>query len=239
MKFPVTGDALNHRLTSLPLSLWRPDRLSTPSGNMGAGFPLGGSPPPDTDIRQRLEYGRRTFQAGDRSRAFDGGYQCGCGRGSTRRTETAPPEVPRDNLSRINKSARYPFGQLSVERGQLIRQILHQTSILEIRGNHFGRECAENLMNKIQSITCRIRRDIAQHGKPVRNVLVDCFFRELCLATWKVKVERSFGGAAFFKDLDQSSRCIALNAKQPLGSCNRARAGVSLTWHAVNLTQRA
>jgi hypothetical protein len=30
-----------------------------------------------------------------------------------------------NNLGRINKSARYAFGQLSVERGQLIRQILH------------------------------------------------------------------------------------------------------------------
>jgi len=96
-----------------------------PGENMGPGSPLGGSPPLDTNIRQRLEYSRRAFQAGDRSRAFEGGYQCGCGRGCARGSETAPPKMPRDNLGRINKSARYPFGQLSVERGQLIRQILH------------------------------------------------------------------------------------------------------------------
>ena len=38
----------------------------------------------------------------------------------------------RDNLGRLDKSARDPLGQLSVERGQLIRQILHEASILEI-----------------------------------------------------------------------------------------------------------
>ncbi|TDQ77481.1 hypothetical protein C7412_13416 [Paraburkholderia silvatlantica] len=74
-------------------------------------------------------------------------------------SETTPPKMRRNNLGRLNKSARYPFGQLSVERGQFIRQILHQASILEIRGDHFSRKCAENLMNKIQSIPRRIRRD--------------------------------------------------------------------------------
>ena len=96
-----------------------------PGENMGPGSLLGGSPPLDTNIRQRLEYSRRAFQAGDRSRAFEGGYQCGCGRGCARGSETAPPKMLRNNLGRINKSARYPFGQLSIERGQLIRQILH------------------------------------------------------------------------------------------------------------------
>jgi hypothetical protein len=84
-----------------------------------------------------------------------------------------------DDLGRINKSARYPLGQFSVERGQLIRQILHQTSVLEIGGDHFSRECPENLMSKIQSITCRIRRDTPQYGNPARNVMIDCFFCEL------------------------------------------------------------
>jgi len=207
-----------------------------PSENIGPGSPLGGSPPLDNNIRQRLEYSRRAFQAGDRSCAFEGGYQCGCGRGCARGSETAPPKMPRDNLGRINKSARYPFGQLNIERGQLIRQILHQTSILEIRGDHFGRECVENLMNKFQSIASRIRRDIAQYSNSTRNVLIDCFFGELCLPAWKVKVERSFRRTAFFKDLGQSGRCVALDAKQSCGSGNRASAGVSLTWHAVNLT---
>jgi hypothetical protein len=99
--------ALHHRLTSLPLSLWRPGRFSPPSESIGPGSPLGGSPPLGTNICQRLEYSRRAFKAGDRSCALDRGYQCGCGRGGTRRTETAPPKVPRDNLGRINKSARY------------------------------------------------------------------------------------------------------------------------------------
>jgi hypothetical protein len=210
-----------------------------PSENIGPGSPLGGSPPLDTNIRQRLEYSRRAFQAGDRSRAFEGGYQCGCGRGCARGSETAPPKMLRNNLGRINKSARYPFGQLSVERGQLIRQILHETSILEIRGDHFGRECAENLLNKIQSITRRIRRDIPQYSNSTRNVMIDCFFCELCLAAWKVKVERSFRRAAFFKDLGQSGRSVALDAKQSFGRGNRAGAGVSLPWHAVNITRFA
>jgi hypothetical protein len=207
-----------------------------PSENIGPGSPLGGSPPLDTNIRQRLEYCRRAFQAGDRSRAFEGGYQCGCGGGCARGSETAPPKMLRNNLGRINKSARYPFGQLSVERGQLIRQILHETSILEIRGDHFGRECAEDLMNKPQSITRRIRRDIPQYGDSARNVMIDCFFCELCLAAWKVKVERSFRRTAFLNDLGQSSRSVALDAKQSFGRGNRASAGVSLTWHASNLT---
>jgi hypothetical protein len=145
----------------------------------------------------------------------------------------------RNNLGRINKSARYPFGQFSVERGQLIRQILHQTSILEIRGDHFGRERAENLLNKIQSITRRIRRDTPQYSNPPRNVMIDCFFCELCLAAWKVKVERSFRRTAFFKDLDQSSRSVALDAEQSFGRGNRASAGVSLTWHAMNVPRFA
>jgi hypothetical protein len=139
----------------------------------------------------------------------------------------------RNNLGRINKSARYPFGQFSVERGQLIRQILHQTSILEIRGDHFGRECAENLLNKMQGIARRIRRDTSQDGHSARDVMIDCFFGELCLAAWKVKVERSFGRTAFFKDLGQSGRRVALDAKQAFGRGNRASAGVSLTWHAA------
>lgn len=210
-----------------------------PGENIGPGSPLGGSPPLSTNIRQRLEYSRRAFQAGDRSRAFEGGYQCGCGRGCARRSETAPPKMLRNNLGRINKSARYPFRQLSVERGQLIRQILHQTSILEIGGDHFGRECAENLMNKIQSITCRIRRNIPQYRNSTRNVVFDCFFCELCLAAWKVKVERSLRRTAFFKDLGQSGRSVALDAKQSFGRGNRASAGVSLTWHAVNISRFA
>ena len=49
----------------------------------------------------------------------------------------------RNYLGRINKSARYPFGQISVECRELIRQILHETSILEIRGDHVRRERAE------------------------------------------------------------------------------------------------
>jgi hypothetical protein len=83
-------------------------------------------------------------------------------------------------------------------------------------------------MNKIQRITRRIRRDIPQYGNSTRNVMIDCFLCELCLAAWKVKVERSFGRTAFFKDLDQSSRSVALDAKQSLGRGNRASAGVSL-----------
>jgi len=39
----------------------------------------------------------------------------------------------------------------SVERGQLIRQILRETSILEIGGGHFAREGVEYLMNKSHS----------------------------------------------------------------------------------------
>lgn len=210
-----------------------------PGENIGPGSSLGGSPPLDTDIRQRLEYSRRAFQACDRPRAFEGGYQCGCGRGRARGSETAPPKMLRNNLGRINKSARYPFGQLSVERRQLIRQILHQTSILEIRGDHFGRECAENLMNKFETIARRIRRDIPQYSNSSRNVMIDGFFCELCLAAGKVKVERSLGRTAFFKDLDQSSRSVALDAKQSFGGGNRARAGVSLTWHAMSITRLA
>jgi hypothetical protein len=94
-------------------------------------------------------------------------------------------------------------------------------------------------MNKIQSIARRIRRDIPQYSNSIRNVMIDCFFCELCLAAWKVKVERSFRRAAFFKDLDQSGRRVALDAKQSFGGGNRASAGVSLTWHAVNITRFA
>ena len=139
----------------------------------------------------------------------------------------------------INKSARDPFGQLSVERGQLIRQILHETSILKIRGDHFGRERAENLPNKIQSIARRIRRDIAQDSHSARDVMIDRFFCELCLAAWKVKVERSLGRTAFFDDLGQSGRRVALDPKQSFGRGNRASAGVSLTWHAANIIRFA
>jgi hypothetical protein len=210
-----------------------------PSENIGPGSPLGGSPPLDTNIRQRFKDSRRALQAGNRSRAFKSGCQCCCGRGRARGSETAPPKMLRNNLGRINKTARYPFGQISVERGQFIRQILHQTPILEIRGDHFGRESAENLLNKIQSITRRIRRDIPQYRNSTRNVMIDCFFCELCLPARKVKVERSFRRAAFFKDLGQSSRSVALDAKQSFGRGNRASASVSLTWHAVYLTRFA
>jgi len=74
-----------------------------------------------------------------------------------------------DDLGRIDKSARDPFGQLSVERGQLIRQILHQASILEVGGDHFGRECAEELTNEIQSIARRIRRYNPQNRNAARK----------------------------------------------------------------------
>jgi hypothetical protein len=145
----------------------------------------------------------------------------------------------RNKLGRISKSARYPFGQLSVERGQLIRQILHQTSVLEISGDHFVRECAEYLVNEIQSVTRRIRGYVPQYGNAIRDVMIDGLFRELCLAAWEMKVERPFGRTAFFKDLGQSSRSVALDPKQSFGGGNRASAGVSLTWHGVNLTRFA
>ena len=145
----------------------------------------------------------------------------------------------RDDPGRIDKSARDPFGQLGVERGQLIRQILHQTSILEIRGDHFGRERAENLMNKTQGITRRIRRNIPQYSNSTRNVMIDCFFCELCLTARKMKIERSFRRAAFFNDLVQSRRSVALDAKQSLGSGNRTIAGISLTGHPVGISRLA
>lgn len=154
-------------------------------------------------------------------------------------SETALSKVLRNNFGRLNKSARYPLGELGVERGQLIRQILHQTSILEIRGDHFSRECPENLMNKIQGVTRRTRRDVSQYSDSIRNVTIDCFFCELCLAARKVEVERSFRRTAFFKDLGQSRRSVALDAKQSLGRGNRASAGVSLTWHAENIARFA
>jgi hypothetical protein len=192
-----------------------------------------------TNIRQRFEYSRRAFQASDGSRAFEGGYQCGCDRGRARGSETASPEMLRNNLGRLNKSACYPLGQLSIERGQLIRQILHEASILEISVDHFGCEGAEKLMHKIQRIARRIRRDSPQYIDSARNVLIDGFFCELCLAAWKVKVERSFRRAAFFKDLDQAGRGVALDAEQSLGRGNCASTGVSFTWHALNLTRFA
>ncbi|AJY26568.1 hypothetical protein CH72_6595 [Burkholderia ambifaria AMMD] len=125
------------------------------------GLPFGISAPLDTHQRQRLEYSGRAFQAGNRPRAFERGYQCSGGGGSARGSETARSKVLRNNFGGLNKSARYPLGELGVERGQLIRQILHQTSILEIRGDHFSRECPENLMNKIQGVTRRTRRDVS------------------------------------------------------------------------------
>jgi hypothetical protein len=94
-------------------------------------------------------------------------------------------------------------------------------------------------MDEIQGITRRIRRDIPQYSHPTRNVMIDCFFCELCLAAWKVKIERSFRRTALFKDLDQSGRSVALDAKQSFGRGNRASARVSLTWHAVNVTRFA
>jgi len=94
-------------------------------------------------------------------------------------------------------------------------------------------------MDKFQSITRCIRRDIPQYSNSNRNVMIDCFFCELCLAAWKVKVERSFRRAAFFKDLDQSGRSVALDAKQSFGRGNCASAGVSITWHAMNITRFA
>src|SRR4029077_5373968 len=97
--------------------------------------------------------------------------------------------------------------------------------------DHFGRECPENLLNKIQSIAHGIRRAIPQYRNSTRNVMIDCLFSKLCLAAWKVKVERSFGRTAFFNDLGQSSRRVALDAKQSFGRGNRASTRVSLTWH--------
>jgi len=94
-------------------------------------------------------------------------------------------------------------------------------------------------MSKIQSITRRIRRDIPQYGNSARNVLIDCLFCELCLAAWKVKVERSFGRAAFFKDLGQSGRSVALDPKKSFGRGNRASSGIGFTWHTVNITRFA
>ena len=116
-----------------------------------------------------------------------------------------------NNRGGFDKSARDPFGQLGVERGQLIRQILHETSVLEIRGDHFGGEGAANLMNEFHGIARRVRRDRPQHIHATRHVVIDGFFRELRLAAWKVKVERALGSAAFVEDLCQSGRRIALN----------------------------
>lgn len=63
----------------------------------------------------------------------------------------------RNNFGRIGKPARHAFSQIRVGRGQLVRQILHETPILKIGGGHLGRKCAENLMNKIQRFTGCIR----------------------------------------------------------------------------------
>lgn len=109
------------------------------------------------DIRQRLKYSRRTFDTGNRSCAFDGGDQCGCAGGCARGSETAPPEMLCNNSGQLDKSACDPFGQLSVQHGHLTHQILHETSILEVGGNHFGRDCRKNLIKKIRSIACRTR----------------------------------------------------------------------------------
>lgn len=145
----------------------------------------------------------------------------------------------RNDLGRIDESTRYPFGQISVESGQFIRQILHETSILEIGRDHFGREYAEELTNKIQGIARRICGDIPQNRNSARDVLIDRFFCELCFAAWEVKVERSFGRTAFFDDLGQSSSSVALDAKQSLGGGNRVSAGVGLAWHATKITRLA
>src|SRR2546423_10467593 len=69
-----------------------------PRANLETGSPLGGRPPLDTNIRQRVEYSRGAFQAGDRACAFEGSYQCGCGRRCARGSETAPPKMLRNYL---------------------------------------------------------------------------------------------------------------------------------------------
>src|SRR5437762_754647 len=69
-----------------------------PRADLETGSPLGGRPPLDTNIRQRVEYSRCAFQAGDRTCAFEGSYQCGCGRRCARGSETAPPKMLRNYL---------------------------------------------------------------------------------------------------------------------------------------------
>ena len=43
----------------------------------------------------------------------------------------------------------------------------------EIGGDHFRRERTDNLMNKLQRVTRRIRRHVRQNGNPARDVMVD------------------------------------------------------------------
>ena len=69
-----------------------------PRADLETGSPLGGRPPLDTNIRKRLEYRRRAFQAGNRSCAFDGCHQCRSGRRCARGSETGPPKMLRNNL---------------------------------------------------------------------------------------------------------------------------------------------
>jgi hypothetical protein len=66
----------------------------------------------------------------------------------------------RKNLGRIDESMRYPFGELSVKRRQLICEVLHETSVLEVGGHHFSGECLKELTHKTRWIACVIRRDI-------------------------------------------------------------------------------
>src|SRR5450756_2131554 len=65
-----------------------------PRADLETGSPLRGRPPLDADIRQRFEYSRCAFQAGDCTCTFEGSYQCGCGRRCARGSETAPPKMP-------------------------------------------------------------------------------------------------------------------------------------------------
>lgn len=67
----------------------------------------------------------------------------------------------------------------------------------------------------------------------VSEIKIDRFLGQLGLAARKVKVKRSFRRSAFFNDLVQSGRSVALNAKQSFSGGNRASAGVSFTGHVV------
>jgi len=71
----------------------------------------------DTDVRQRLGYGWRAFQAGDGSWAFERGYQAGRCSCRACRSETAPSEMLRNNLGASHKTTRYPYGQPASSAG--------------------------------------------------------------------------------------------------------------------------
>ena len=58
----------------------------------------------------------------------------------------------RNDFCGIGETAGDPFRQLSVERGQLIGQVLHQTPVLEIGGDHLCREGVEDLTNEFEGI---------------------------------------------------------------------------------------